>query len=47
MGIYAGARQKGKNWERVTTRVDERAPTAEGGWAWRVQKGIFKNGTIF
>jgi hypothetical protein len=39
MGLHLGARQKGKNWDRVTRRVDERAPTAVGGWAWRVQKG--------
>jgi hypothetical protein len=36
--LHSGVRQKGKNWDRVTRQVDERAPTAVGGWSWRVQK---------
>jgi hypothetical protein len=39
MGLHSGVRQMGKNWDRVTRQVDERAPTVVGGWAWRVQKG--------
>jgi hypothetical protein len=33
MGLHSGVRQKGKNWDRVTRQVDERAPTAVGGSA--------------
>ncbi len=34
------AGQKGKNWYRVTRRVDEHEPTLVGGWVWHCDLGL-------
>jgi hypothetical protein len=47
MGLHSGVRQKGKNWDRVTRKVDERAPTTVGGWAWRVQNEFLSFSLFF